>query len=435
MALLDFLSDGQPIPAMSGVKAMTTQTTLPSWYTNYAMQILADQQAQANTPYATYQGPRVAGFTPDQFSAFDATRTGATAGAAPLNTAVGATQGQLGRSSLTAATPYFTNVASMSPVAAASPYFNNAAGMSPFAAASPYLGRAAGVSGLTAAQPYFTSAGAPSTSGLSAYMNPYTDAVVNRIGDLGARTLREKLLPEISDTFTNAGQFGGTRQAEMIGRALRDTQEGISAQQSEALRSGYGEALTVSAADRARMANLGQSVGDLAGREQTALTNIGQVTGQLTAEQQRALASLGVDIGNLTGRQQDTLTQLGEATGRLSGQDVTQQLNAANQLGGLSTQLQTQGLTGAGALSNIGQQQQALNQENLKTAYGDFLKQQGYPQEQINAMLTALGGVKTAMPSLVEEAGIEPLSSPQQYTSSTGANLASGLAGIIGAFS
>jgi len=59
MALSDFLADGSQLPAGVGVKSMTSQTVLPEWYTNYAMQLLSNQQAVAARPYATYQAPRV----------------------------------------------------------------------------------------------------------------------------------------------------------------------------------------------------------------------------------------------------------------------------------------------------------------------------------------------------------------------------------------
>jgi hypothetical protein len=70
MALSDLLNDGKS--SISTVPTSnTTETVLPDWYTNYAMDILANQQAVANNPYVTYQGPRVAGFTDQQKQAFN----------------------------------------------------------------------------------------------------------------------------------------------------------------------------------------------------------------------------------------------------------------------------------------------------------------------------------------------------------------------------
>ena len=363
----------------------TTQTVLPDWYTNYAQDILSRQAAVGNTPYPTYQGPRVADFTANQQAGFDMTKQAATAGQGALNTAMDATQASLGRSSLGAAQPYMNAVSSMSGVNAATPNLQQGANL---------YNQSTQGGGLQTAQPFLTNASNTAVGNINTYMNPYQQQVVDRIGDLGARTLREKLLPEISDRFIGAGGFGGTRQAEITGRALRDTMEGISAEQSAALQAGYGEAAKLSQADLARQAQLAQTAGGFGTDQQRALQaagaglgNIGQTYGQLTADQQRILSGLGTTAGQLYGA------------------DTTQQNETARQLAVLANQKQTMGLTGAGALQGVGAQQQALGQRNLDTAYSDFLKQQGYPQEQITGMVGALQGVANAVPKATLEEG------------------------------
>jgi hypothetical protein len=366
----------------------TTQTVLPEWYTNYAQDILSRQAAVGNTPYPTYQGPRVADFTANQQAGFDMTKQAATAGQGALNTAMGATQASLGRSSLGAAQPYMNAVSSMSGGQAASPYLQQGANL---------YGQSTQGGGLQTAQPFLTNASNTAVGNINTYMNPYQQQVVDRIGDMGARTLREKLLPEISDRFIGAGGFGGTRQAEITGRALRDTMEGISAEQSAALQAGYGNAAALSQADLARQAQLASTAGQLGTAQQGALqaagagmANIGQTYGQLTADQQRILSGLGTAAGNLYGA------------------DTTQQNETARQMAALANQQQTMGLTGAGALQGVGAQQQALGQRNLDTAYSDFLKQQGYPQEQITGMMGALSGVAGAVPKATLESSFAP---------------------------
>ena len=445
----------------------TTQTVLPEWYTNYAQDILSRQGAVANTPYPTYQGPRVADFTGDQQAGFGMTRGAATAGQGALSTALGATQEALGRSSLGAAQPYLSGAASMSGGQAASPYLEQGAGMygqvgqsNSVGAAQPFFGQAAGMSGVGAAtpnlqqganlysqstqnlgmqsaQPFLSAAGGSTVGNINTYMNPYQEQVVNRIGEMGARTLREKLLPEISDRFIGAGGFGGSRQAEAVGRAVRDASEGISAQQSAALQAGYGQAAGLSAADLARQAQLASTAGQLGTAQQgalqaagTGMANIGTSLGNLTADQQRALTSLGTSTGQLYGQdisakgtagaglsnigqtygsltadQQRILSGLGSTAGQLYGADTSAQTDAARQMAALGLQQQQMGLTGAGALQGIGAQQQALGQKSLDTAYADFLRQQGYPQEQITGMVGALQGVGAAVPKATLEEG------------------------------
>jgi len=340
MALTDFLSDGAAIPAGSAVKASTSQTVLPDWYTNYAMNLLSGQGAIAATPYATYQGPRVAGFTGDQSTGFDMTKGAATAYQPGLNAA------QQG----TAA-----------------------------AAAQP--------GALSVAQPFINKASASSVSNLSNYMNPYNDAVVNRIAELGNRNLTENIMPGIEGRYIGAGQLGfaprdgyGTPSGMMTdtARAIRDTQGEISAAQSAALQQGFGQATSLANTDLNRQADLATTTGGLANTQQNT---------QLNAAQQQA------------------------------------------QLGGLAQQY---GLAGANAVTGVGQQQQALNQQNLDVGYQDFLRQQGWSQEQINNALSTFKGVATGVPTATQEAGIVPTGQQQQYQPSTASNIASGLAGLAG---
>ena len=366
----------------------TTQTVLPDWYTNYAQDILSRQAAVAATPYPTYQGPRVADFTGDQQSGFAMTREAATAGKQAVSDALSATQGTLGRSSLGAAQPFLGQAGALSGIAAATPSLQTGTEL---------LQKSTQGGGLQTAQPYLGAASGSSVANIGQYMNPYQEQVVNRIGDIGARTLREKLLPEISDRFIGAGGFGGSRQAEATGRAIRDTMEGISAEQAKALQAGYGEAAQLSQADLARQAQLAQISGGLGTAQQGALQAAG--TG---------IANIGTSLGNLTADQQRALASLGETTGRLYGADTSQTMAAASQMGALGEQQQRMGLTGANALLGIGGMQQALSQKNLDVAYSDFLRQQAYPQEQITGMMGALQGVKSAVPSATLQESYAP---------------------------
>ena len=66
-------------------------------------------------------------------------------------------------------------------------------------------------------------------------------------------------------------------------------------------------------------------------------------------------------------------------------------------------------------------------------AYGDFLRQQGYPQEQINNMMNAFKGVATGVPQADRQYGISPAGVKQEYTS-TGQDIASILAAAGGLY-
>jgi hypothetical protein len=291
MAALDFLTDGAPIPAGTGVVNKTTTTAMPDWYSNYAKNLLAGQGAVSTRDYVAPPMGRVAGFTDTGRAGMAATTAAAGLGAAPIQQGITVAQGQIDKS------------------------------------------------GLSAAQPYLNAAGQNAYGNVANYMNPYNDAVTNRIAQLGARNLNEQLLPGINDQFIRAGQPGSSRNAEMFSRALRDTGESVLAKQNEALQSGYSGALTASQADLTRQGQLANTAGNL--------------------------GTAGVTSG----------------------------LDVAKTIADLGGQAQTSGLAGAAAITGVGEAERAMNQKNRDVAVADFLKEQGYPQEQVNNMVAALKGV------------------------------------------
>jgi hypothetical protein len=443
------MSEGQPIPAGSALTDITKQTVLPEWYSNYAMDVLANQRTASALPFQEYVDksgkpiPRVADFAPDQQAGFQATRDGAFSFRPELGMASSKTQDVFGRSSLNAAQPYFGQAAGMSGLNTAQPYFNQATSMSGVTAAEPrlqqgagYVAGSTGPLGIQMAEPYLGQAAQTSVQNIGQYMNPYTEQVVNRIGALGARTLQEQLLPAISDQMTAAGQFGGTRQAELTGRAIRDTMEGISAQQAQALQQGYTSSAGLAQADLQRQAQLAQTAGGLGGAQQQALlgagaqmADIGQAYGALTQAQQQLLADVGKSSGALTQGQQQLLADIGRSTGQLYGQDTQAQLSAAQQLAGMAQQRQQQELTGAGALQQVGAQQQGLAQKNLDVAREDFLARQAYPQQNIDAMTRTMQGVASGVPTATQEYGIQPAGYRPENSPSTASTIAAGLTG------
>lgn len=341
MALTDFLTNGQ-IPAGSAATSTTSQTILPDWYTNYAMQIVANQNAASALPYQTFGGPRVAEFSPTQQQAFGMTGQAASAYQPALTQATQATQTAMG---------------------------------------------APGA--LDVAQPYLSGAAQTAPGVVGQYMNPYTENVVNRIAELGVRNLNENIMPGIEGRYIAAGQLGfggrqpgsGTPSGMMTdtARAVRDVSSDILGKQSEALQAGYTGALGAAQTDLSRMGQLAQTAGGL-GYQQTG-----------------------------------------------------QQLAGAEQLAGLGAQAQQLGLTGAGALGQVGAQQQGQAQKNIDVAYADFLRQQGYPQEQIDNMVKTLGGIKSAVPTATMEEGIVPTGYKPDYKPSTAETIAGTAATFAGA--
>ena len=118
------------------------------------------------------------------------------------------------------------------------------------------------------------------------YMNPYTNQVVDRIGQLGQRNLTENLLPQVNSTFTGAGQFGSTRNADFTNRALRDANESILGQQGQALQQGFAQQQQAANADLARQAQLAQQQQQLGFQDASMLDVVG---GQRQQQQQKGM--------------------------------------------------------------------------------------------------------------------------------------------------
>jgi len=322
MSVTDFLFNGSPPPSVTNYG--TTTANIPQWLSDYTQGLLAKGNAVAAEPYQVYGGPRLADFTTAQRDAFAATRAQQGAFTPTLNQGIGA----VGQATQT------------SGFQAASPTLNQAVGMSPMAGAMPYLG----------------AAGQAAPGVIDQYMSPYQDAVVNRVGDLAARQLREKLMPQVSDTFVRAGQFGSSRMQEATGQALRDVQESALAAQSDLLNKGYQGALGAAQEDMKRQAQIGQT------------------------------------IGNLGLQQQQNLGQLGQVQGNLQNVSNQNLISAGQQLGALGRIGQQMGYTDTAALETIGQQQQGLNQRNLDVAYQDFLAQRDYPKTQLGFLSNLVRG-------------------------------------------
>lgn len=79
-----------------------------------------------------------------------------------------------------------------------------------------------------------------------------------------------------------------------------------------------------------------------------------------------------------------------------SQQDLARQQGALAQAAELAKMQQGLSASDAAQLQSIGSEQQAQSQRGLDVAYQDFLTQQQWPQQQINAMSTTLRGLNPA---------------------------------------
>jgi hypothetical protein len=309
MGALDYLNGiTQPTPNPAVTTSAATQSGLPDWYTQY-IQGIAGQATAAGQAASQTQAPQqsVAGFTPDQTQAFQQVRNNQ-----------GAWQ----------------------------PYTSAAAGD---------IGAAAGAANTANA----AVAGPAQTlpDNISKYMSPYTDSVVNEIARLGNQNFNENIMPTVNGAMIGSGQFGSERNADVLGRAARDTEQNILGQQAGALESGYSTAGTLFNAD--------------ANRQQ---------------QQQQMQGSTAL------------------AGGALQGQ-------AGQQMGALGSTVSQLGLGDAQAMQAIGQQQQGLQQQGLDVGTQNQQANANWDWQNLNNMSSLVRGQQ--LPSSASTAQSGPLSSTQ----------------------
>lgn len=313
MSALDSLTQGAA--PQTATNSSISQQVLPDWYNQYVQGIAGKATQVANAGYQAYPGQQLADFTPDQLAAQQSIRDSqgnwkgniAQAGGI-LNGAMGDVNNRLGQGA------QYGQTATQAVAGPAQSWTNN----------------------------------------FQQYMSPYTSQVVNEIGRLGNQNLQENLLPSVQNQFLGSGQFGSTRNADILGRTVRDTQAGITGQQSNALQSGYGTSAGIFAND--------------ANRQQ---------------QQQALQAQTNLGAGNLS----NSAAGIGAnaATGIAGG------------LSGLAAQQSNLSAADAQRLAASGAQQQGLAQQGLDLNYQNFQNQANYDRNQVGYLSGALNGLTIPM--------------------------------------
>jgi hypothetical protein len=469
------LFQGDPQKATSYV---TNTTETPKWLQDAIYNQIYQATNVANTPFTPYGGTLVAGATPQQQQAWNAVSANQGAWQPGFNAAQQGIEAlSTGNQVTQAASPYLQKAAGMDALAAAQPLMNQALGTTGVGAAQPYLTQQAAAlsgidtgagartlspyvqqslssSGLSAAQPYLQAASESTAANVQDFMNPYTQSVTDQIAKLGARNLSENLLPSVSDSFIRAGQFGGTRMGEFGSRALRDTQESVLAQQSQALQSGYGQALSAAQQEAARQAGLASTAGGLGSAQQQAimaggqalssaeqqaaqqemaraqaLGSVGTQLGGLTQAQQQALMSAAQQTGQLTQAQQQQLASLGTQFGQLTQTDLARNQSALQQMAAMAQQGQQMRTTDAAALEAAGSAQQQQAQREADSKYQQYMLEQQYPKSQLDWLSTQVRGMAPNVASSTTQSGATTGAS---YSASPLQQLATGLSASAG---
>jgi hypothetical protein len=429
--------EGTPQTSKQGTTLSTNLT--PQWMQDAIYNQVQWAQNIANTPYQAYELPTVAELSPLQQQAYQKVQDNQGFYSQPLldtqNTMSGLSTSEtatnLGlnqqdyldsarvKTGLDNAETNWETAAGLSPLTNAATNFSSAESYSPTANAMTSLTNS-GTSAAditTNANPYLTSASKNAYTDVSNYMNPYQTNVMDVMAQQSGRNLRENILPQVSDSFTKAGQFGSSRMGEFGSRAVRDANQTLQQQQAQLANQGYTQALGANQADLTRQGQLAQTAGQLAATQAQAYQNIGQTQGQLASAEQQNYINLGQAQGQLTAAQQQNLATIANqqaAAGQqqqqfglgaaqnmqtAEAQDLSRQQGALNDYATLLGKQQQMQTADTAALEAAGQAQQGQMQSQLNAAQTQYNTALNYPKQQMDWLSTQVRGLAPITPT------------------------------------
>jgi hypothetical protein len=333
-----FLTGGPTAPAGT----MGVESNLSNWAGPYVTNMLGQGQALANMPYQAYMGPLTAGQSSLQNQGFNA----ASSMTMP--------------SSLTSAAQTAGSVAS---VAEGLPAYDATTFDNQYKAPTAY---------------------SPTTSSFdtaqaTAYMNPYLEASLKpQLAE--ARRQSEITGQQNAAKMTQAGAFGGSRQAILDAENQRNLGTNLAGITGQGYNTAYGNAMSQFNADQAR-------------KMQEA---------QFGAQQGMAGAQLGAQYG-LAGQQAtEQSKQYGAGYGL---QGLQTGLQAAQTQGALGTQINQAGLNNLNAQLSAGAQQRGIESEGIAADKAQFEEARANPYKMVQYQQSLLQGLPLAAQSYQ---GIEP---------------------------
>ena len=354
---------------------VVSQTDLPAWYQQYTQNLgkqaigIAQQNNMQPLPAQS-----VAGFNADQAAAFDQVRAGTNGWQAPLQ------QGAALNSQIAPTAAKFVDYAQG---AVGAPAMTTGDAIQPWA-----QGAQDAVSGNAQAW----------TDNVSKYMSPYTTQVVDNIARLGKRNWEDTIMPGVNSSMIGSGQFGSTRNADILTRAGMRAADDVTGQQSNALQAGYTGAASIFGQD-ANRAQQQQST-----QAQTALAGGNMMQGALSADANRIQGQGSLQAST-------ALSGAGAAVNALN--------TGADNMGALGQSYQTMNNTDAQSLLNIGNQQQTLQQGGLTTAYQNAMLARDDPWTQLSNATGVINGVQLPQTMSQASSGYIP-NAPNALTSAGG---------------
>ena len=350
----------------------TYQTNIPEYLEDPTKRMVSRGELLSQQEYIPYQGQRVAGLTPQQQAAY-----GEIAGLQ--------TPGEFGQAGATLT------------------------GAEQFGAAGALGAMGYGSQNLTPEQLQYFQMAQPGTFGTEQaqqYMSPYQQSVTD-IAKREALTEAQMLNREMSGKAAKAGAFGGSRfgiEQALLGSKLATNLSDI---QTKGLQDAYTNAQQQYERDRAAGMTAGQQ-------------NLQAALGVQSLGAQQSLEAQRLNEAN---RQAAANLNLQGATfGAQTG------LQAAQQRQGLGTAMQSADLQRLAAQEAAGKSQQDQQQQELNTAYNQFLEQRDYEKNQLGF----LSGLIRGVPFSTTQTGTTTAPAPSKTSQLAGLGVAGiGLANLL----
>ena len=407
-------SSGSSAPTESKV----IQSNLPEYVQPYFERLLQRGEAESNQPYTPYGGERISYFSPDELASQGMTRGYAQAGTPPEYQAASQRAFMLG-----------------------GPYGSG------YQAGQYGSGYQAGMMGPGyQAQGYGPSYQARSSgpdynvlgyeSNIDRFMNPYQQAVTD-VAKREAIRSSDIMGDKVADAATMSGGLGGYREAIMQSERERNLGQQLSDIQTKGSLGAYQSAQAQLAAERqaqlsGQQFNLKQYLADEQSRqaqERFAQSGYGlqegsfQKQGQLDIQRYQAseaarqqAAKLGLTVAQQNEAARQAQEKLGQSAFDMSQRYGLASVDALRNVGG---DIQSDVRDRISALGSVGQQQRAMDQASLDMGYQDFLRQQGYGQQQLGM----LGGLLQGVPVQPEQNISTYQQQPGLFQTAVGAGL------------
>lgn len=317
----------------------TNTSTLSEYAGPYVTGMLGKAQAISETPYQTYQGPLTAGQSGLQSQVFQ--------GLGALTV-----PGSIGQAATTAG-----DVAQKAGQMSYSPgQFGNQ-----FNAPGAY-------------QAGQFNTGTFGSEQAQQYMNPYLQSALNPQLEEARRQSQITQLGNQAKA-TQAGAFGGGRQAIMDAETQRSLGSNLANITGQGYNTAYDKAMGQFNADQARQLQAQQA---------------GEQSRQFGAGQGMTAAQAAAQYG-LAGQQaQEASRQFGANYGL---QGLQQQLAGAQAQGQLGTMQNQAGIAGLNAQLAGGQAQRDIEQQGVTADYNEFLQQRDFPMKQLQFQQSMLQGL------------------------------------------